>query len=91
MRIYKGVRSTAEFVPSVEVNIDTVYIRSNIVRVEEIDFSGWEYDEIQYNKDRYIELISNENKLLELKSDTLIDRQDFLEDVITEVILTMIP
>lgn len=45
-----------------------------------------------------MELLQNEVEglkigkvMLELKSDTLIDRQDFLEDVITEVILTMIP
>lgn len=52
-------------VPSIEVNVDTVYVRSNIKRVEEPDFSGWEYDEIQYNKNNYIEHISEKNNELE--------------------------
>ena len=45
-----------EVVPNIEVNIDTVYVRSNIVRIETDDFKGWEYDEIQYGKNEYIEL-----------------------------------
>ena len=65
MKIFQNVRSTAENVPSIEVNVDTVYVRSSIVRVEEMDFSGWQYDEIQYKKDNYIELISNKNDYLE--------------------------
>lgn len=65
MKIFQNVRSTAKNVPSIEVNVDTVYVRSNIKRVEEMEFSGWEYDEIQYNKDNYIELISDKNELLE--------------------------
>lgn len=52
-------------VPSVEVNTDTVYVRSSIARIEEMDFSGWQYDEIQYKKDNYIELISIKNDYLE--------------------------
>jgi len=51
-------------VPEIEVNVDTVYVRANIERVEEEDFVGWEYDETQYNKDEFIELISNKNKEL---------------------------
>ena len=59
MKIYQNVRSTAEHIPSIEVNIDTVYVRNNIKRVEEMEFSGWEYDEIQYDKDSYIEQIND--------------------------------
>lgn len=59
MRIFQDVRSTAEYVPSIEVNVDTVYVRTNIRRIEEMDFSGWEYDEIQYDKDSYIEQIND--------------------------------
>ena len=59
MKIFQNVRSTAEYVPSIEVNIDTVYVRNNIKRVEEVEFSGWEYDEIQYDKDSYIEQIND--------------------------------
>ena len=45
-----------EVVPNIEVNVDTVYVRSNIVAVNESDFTGWEYDEVQYEKNEYIEL-----------------------------------
>ena len=61
------VRSTREHIPEVEVGVDTVYLRTNIKRVDEDDFSGWEYQEIQYDKNKYIELLSKENS--ELKSD----------------------
>ncbi len=46
--------------PSVEVNVDTVYVRSNIKRIEEENFTGWEYDEVQYGKNKYIEQLTNE-------------------------------
>ncbi len=58
------VRGTMKEVPEIEVNVDTVYVRTNIERVEEEDFVGWEYDEEQYSKDEFIELISNKNKEL---------------------------
>ncbi|GMG96866.1 hypothetical protein [Tepidimicrobium xylanilyticum] len=58
------VRGTMKEVPEIEVNVDAVYIRKNIVRIEEEDFIGWEYDEEQYSKDEFIELISNKNKEL---------------------------
>lgn len=58
------VRGTMKEVPEIEVNVDTVYVRANIERIEEEDFVGWEYDETQYNKDEFIELISNKNKEL---------------------------
>lgn len=58
------VRGTMKEVPEIEVNIDTVYIRSNIIKVEEDDFEGWEYDEVQYDKDEFIELISEEKDRL---------------------------
>ena len=34
-------------------------VRNNIKRVEEMEFSGWEYDEIEYDKDSYIEQIND--------------------------------
>ena len=55
MKIYNNVRSTARNVPSIEVNVDTVYVRSEIKKVEEEDFKGWEYDEVQYSLREYIE------------------------------------
>lgn len=61
------VRSTRENIPEIEVNVDTVYVRSNIRRIEDDDFIGWEYEETQHDKNNYIELLSKENK--ELKGD----------------------
>lgn len=55
MKVFQNVRSTAKNVPYIEVNKDTVYVRSDIERVEEIEFSGWEYSEIQYDLREYIE------------------------------------
>lgn len=49
-----------KYVPTVEVNKDTVYIRSDIERIEEMEFSGWEYNEIQYPLQEYIETLANE-------------------------------
>ena len=63
MKIFQNVRSTATNIPSVEVNVDTVYVRSDIKRVEEMEFSGWEYNEIQYSKDKYIEKLTSEEDL----------------------------
>jgi hypothetical protein len=54
----KKVRGSQTAVPQLEVNIDTVYVRSNIMSIDEHNFKGWEYDEIQYKKDEYIELMS---------------------------------
>lgn len=73
MKIYKNVRGTQEYVPSVEVNIDTVYIRSDIERIEEIDFSGWQYNEIQYPLREYIE------KLLDTETGQLIIAENTAE------------
>ena len=61
------VRSTREDIPEIEVNVDTVYVRQNIKRIEEEDFSGWEYLETQYNKNEFIELLSRENEELKIE------------------------
>lgn len=65
MREFKSIRGSQETKPNkLEVNVDTVYIRENIVYIEEEEFSGWEYDEKQYGLKEYIELIGNENEEL---------------------------
>lgn len=56
-----------------EVNKDTVYLRTNIQRIEEEDFVGWQYDEVQYDLKEYIELIGNENEELNKSVDLLED------------------
>ena len=49
-------------VPNTEVNVDTVYVRENIVRIEEEEFTGWQYDEIQYDKAEYENLVLEQNR-----------------------------
>ena len=55
MKIFQNVRGSQTTVPQVEVNVDTVYIRSNIRRIETEDFTGWEYNEVQYSLREYVE------------------------------------
>lgn len=57
-------RGTMETVPENEVNIDTVYVRTNIIKVEEEDFSGWEYDEAEYSLREYISIINELGRVL---------------------------
>ncbi len=59
-------------VKPLEVGVDTVYVRTDIVRVETEDFIGWEYDEEQYSKDAYIKKIADEKEELTLVVDDLI-------------------
>lgn len=58
MKQFLKVRGSRETIQPLEVNIDTVYVRSNIVRIETEEFTGWEYDEIQYGIREYIKVVS---------------------------------
>ena len=71
MQQFYKVRGTMEIVQSLEINVDTVYVRSNVIRVENEQFIGWEYDEIQYGVKEYIALISEQ-------SDKTTDAIDFM-------------
>ena len=53
------VRGTQKQVKQIEVNVDTVYIRNNITRINEDDFEGWEYDETTCDVKEYVENLSN--------------------------------
>ena len=61
---YKGVQGSQISVPNVEFNVDTIYIRTNIKKVKEIDEHTqeirefWEYDEKQYTFNEYVALLS---------------------------------
>lgn len=57
MIIRNGIRGTMNIVPEVEINFNTVYVRTNIVRVEEDEFSGWQYDETEYTQSEYIDVL----------------------------------
>lgn len=60
----KKVRGSQETVPALEVNIDTVYVRTGIIAISEECFNGWEYDEIQYSIQEWIQLMSGEQQAL---------------------------
>ena len=51
------IQSTAIEVKPIEVRNDKVYIRKNIVRIDEKDFHGWEYDETEIPLEQYLSAI----------------------------------
>lgn len=57
MIIRNGIRGTMNTVPEVEINFNTVYVRTNIVRIEEDEFNGWQYDETEYTQSEYIDVL----------------------------------
>lgn len=62
------VQSTDKNFKSLEVGVDTVYENSNETKLydeETKEHIGWEYDQVQYDKNEYIALINNKNKILE--------------------------
>lgn len=63
MTEYKNVQGTQPTVPSLEINVDTVYIRTNIqdIRTEEMPVL-WQYDEIQMTVPEYLKQIVPENQ-----------------------------
>lgn len=65
------IQGTQEEVPSIEFNVDTVYIRSNIQRIETEAFTGWEYDEEQYPLREYLSKMAKENDLLTAENEQL--------------------
>jgi hypothetical protein len=71
MKIFNKVRGTMKNVPNVEVNADTVYVRSNIVRIDSERFNGWQYDEIQYTLREYVENLAEKQLLDRLIIDNL--------------------
>lgn len=80
MKVFNNVRSSAKHIPSVEVNVDTVYIRSSIEKVDEEEFKGWEYDEVQYTIREYLEKLTNEEDagMLALMVSMLMSEVDML-------------
>jgi len=65
MKILYGVQGSPEQAVPLIVGKDTVYVHTNIRQEETKDTHKtrlvWVYDEIQYDKDEYIELMAKEN------------------------------
>lgn len=62
MAEFRKTRGSMKEVLPLEVNVDTVYVRKNIVAINEEDFQGWEYEEKQYTLNDYIKHIGAENE-----------------------------
>lgn len=67
----KGVQGTQISIPEVEVNVDTVYKRTNIERKYQLDehtqqqMEYWQYDEVQYTFREWLQVLSDENKQMQ--------------------------
>lgn len=80
---------------ALEVNVDTVYVRSNIERVEKEDFKGWQYEETQYNLKEFQETVGKDTGVLkvdvadvaEVLTTTMLDTLS-LGEVLAEVLET---
>lgn len=63
MTTIKNVRGTQITVPETEINIDTVYLRSNIHQVQDEEGNFlWEYDEQQLTVPEYLKIIVPQNQ-----------------------------
>lgn len=60
---YEGVQGSMEVVKHLEFNIDTVYVRNNIIKSEKENL--WQYDEIQYSYEEWIEFQEKKITILE--------------------------
>ena len=83
MEIKENVHSSNLQFKRLEVNIDTVFVRYNERKwIEDNVHVGWIYDEIWYNKDKYIEKVSTENEVL---SQALVESMLSSENTKTEL------
>ena len=87
---YKKVQGTQEKVLPLELNIDTVYIRKNIIRkTDEDNNSYWEYDEAQLTFEEYFkQVIPEQEQAIGELTTLLADYQSQINSAIAE--LTMI-
>ena len=69
MKEIKNVQGSTEQAQPLIVNKDTVYVHTNIVQATDEDgnvIDGlYVYDELQYTKDEYIQIIAEKNETLE--------------------------
>ena len=69
MKEIKNVQGSTEQAQPLIVNKDTVYVHSNIVQATDKDGNVvdnlYVYDEVQYTKDEYIQIMAEKNSQLE--------------------------
>lgn len=73
------VRGTQDFLEPIEVGKTTVYIRSNVKRIETEEFTGWEYYEEQIPVNEFIASLQNENELMKVKTKSLDAENELLK------------
>ena len=84
MKVINNVQGSQKTIPPIEVNVDTVYVRTNVVRIETEDFTGWQYDEVQYPIREYMETLTREQDsgVLALIISMLMSEVDMLKSMI---------
>ena len=69
MKEIKNVQGSTEQAQPLIVNKDTVYVHTNIVQATDKDGNVvdglYVYDEVQYTKDEYIQIMAEKNETLE--------------------------
>lgn len=69
MKEIKNVQGSIQQAQPLIVNKDTVYVHTNIVQATDEDGNVvdglYVYDEVQYTKDEYIQIIAEKNETLE--------------------------
>ena len=82
MKEIKNVQGSSQQAQPLIVNKDTVYVHTNIVQATDEDGNVvdglYVYDEVQYTKDEYIQMIAEKNNQLEQE---VIDTQLALCDI----------
>lgn len=77
MEIFKNIFGSKESSEPLIINVDTVYINSNVREVtKNIDgkeLKEFQYDQIQMSKDEYIALSANQNDKLKTELTNLMD------------------
>lgn len=81
------VRGTQETVEPVEVAKTTVYVRTNIKRIDTTEFNGWEYDEEQIPVNEFIAGLQKSNTALQKNNIELQKRLELSESAIDFIIM----
>ena len=90
MKEIKNVQCSSQQAQPLIVNKDTVYVHTNIVQATDEDGNVvdglYVYDEVQYTKDEYIQMIAEKNETLERDlTDTQLAIAELYESTLMEV------
>ena len=90
MKEIKNVQGSSQQAQPLIVNKDTVYVHTNIVQATDEDGNVvdglYVYDEVQYTKDEYIQMIAEKNETLERDlTDTQLAIAELYESTLMEV------